>query len=119
MPSKSFRVAAERIVRQESASPTDVLSLLGSPTEPWRAIASEIDEWDARLGALRVIGEYDALAVVASKPVWLTHAHNVSEGVALEDAVVKAGEEPCAPAVGSTPRTPPVRRPSARCWHWR
>ena len=93
MPSKSFRVAAERIVRQESASPTDVLGLLGSPTQPRRAIASEMDEWDARLGALRVIGEYDALAVVASKPVWLTHAHNVSEGVALEDAVVKAGEE--------------------------
>src|SRR5437762_739961 len=60
MPSKSFRVAAERIVRQESASPTDVLSLLGSPTEPWRAIASEIDEWDARRGALRAGGGFTA-----------------------------------------------------------
>jgi len=93
VPSKSFRVAAERIVRQESASPTDVLGLLGSPTEPRRAIASEQDEWDARLGALRVIGEYDALAVVASKPAWMTHAHNVSDRVALEDAVVEAREE--------------------------
>jgi hypothetical protein len=93
IPSKSFRAAADRIVRQESGSPTDVLGLLGSPTEPRRAIASEQDEWDARLGALRVLGEYDALAVVASKPARMTHAHNVSDRVALEDAVVEAREE--------------------------
>jgi GAF domain-containing protein len=93
MPSKSFRVAADRIVRQESASPTDVLALLGSPNEAPRAIASENDEWDARLGALRVIGEYDALAVVASKPASLSHAHNVSDRVALDDAVVDARDE--------------------------
>jgi hypothetical protein len=93
MPAKSFRVAADRIVRQESASPTDVLRLLGSPTEPRRAIANEDDEWDARLGALQVIGEYDALAVVASRPTRMTHSHNVSDRAALEHVVTAAREE--------------------------
>ena len=93
MPSKSFRVAADRIVRQESASRTDVLRRFGSPTEPRRAIASEDDEWDARLGALRVIGEYDALAVVGLEPARMTHAHNVSDRAALEDAVTEARAE--------------------------
>jgi hypothetical protein len=93
MPAKSFRVAADRIVQQESASRTDLLRLLGSSTEPRRAIATEDDEWDARLSALRVIGEYDALAVVAMEPARITHAHNVSDRAALEDAVTEARAE--------------------------
>jgi len=87
---KSFRAAADRIVRQESSSPTDVLRLLGSAVEPARTIASEHDEWDARLAALAAIGEYDALAVVASKPLRQTHARNISDPRALQHAVAEA-----------------------------
>ena len=47
---KSFREAADRIVRQESSSPTDVLRLLGSAVSPARTITGEPDEWDVRLG---------------------------------------------------------------------
>ena len=84
---KSFRAAADRIVRQESASPTDVLRLLGSAVTPARTITGEPDEWDVRLGALASLGEYDALAVVASKPAALVRSHNVSDPRALRSAV--------------------------------
>jgi hypothetical protein len=93
MPAKSFRVAADRMVRQESASPTDVLRLLGSAPERRRVIESEDHEWEARLSSLRMIGEYDAVAFTASKPVQMTHAHNVGDPAALEDAVSDARAE--------------------------
>ncbi|MEA2661063.1 MAG: hypothetical protein QOH08_635 [Chloroflexota bacterium] len=93
MPVKSFRAAAERIVRQESAAPTDVLRLLGSAVQPARAIAGEQDEWDVRLGALAALGEYDALGIVASKPLRLEHWHNISEPRALQEAVAEARDE--------------------------
>ena len=84
---KSFRAAADRIVRQESSSPTDVLRLLGSAVSAARTITDERDEWDLRLGALASLGEYDALAVVASKPAALVRSHNVSDPRALRSAV--------------------------------
>jgi len=90
---KSFRAAAERIVRQESSSSTDVLRLLGSAVDPARTIASEHDEWDVRLAALAAIGGYDALAVVTSKPARLTHSHNISDPRTLYGAVADAFEE--------------------------
>ena len=90
---KSFRAAADRIVRQESSSPADVLRLLGSAVEPVRTIASEQDEWDARLAALAAIGTYDALAVLASKPLRVTHSHNVADPRALGGAVAEASAE--------------------------
>jgi hypothetical protein len=90
---KSFRAAADRIVRQEASMPTDVSRLLGAAVEPARAVASEPDEWDARLAALAKIGEYDALAVVASEPVPFTHMHNIAEPRALADAAADASLE--------------------------
>jgi hypothetical protein len=90
---KSFRAAAERIVRQEAAASTDVSRLLGSAVDPARTIASEHDEWDVRLAALAAIGEYDALAVVASKPLRLTHSHNVADPRAIQGAVAEALDE--------------------------
>src|SRR5438105_4864210 len=84
---KSFRAAADRIVRQETSSPTDVLRLLGSAVSPARTITGEPDEWDIRLGALASLGEYDALAVVASKPTALVRSHNVADPRALRRAV--------------------------------
>ncbi len=90
---KSFRAAAERIVRQEVSSSTDVLRLLGSALDPARTIVSEYDEWDVRLTALATIGEYDALAVVASTPMRLAHWHNIAEPRALQGAVGEASQE--------------------------
>jgi len=90
---KSFRAAAERIVRQESSSPTDVLRLLGSAVLPARAIAGERDEWDMRLGALAALGEYDALAVLSSKPAALVRSHNVSDPRALRSAFVEVVDD--------------------------
>jgi len=93
VPVKSFRAAADRIVRQESSSSADVLRLLGSAAEPVRTIASEQDEWDVRLAALAAIGAYDALAVVATEPLHLVHSLNVSDQRALEAAVAAASDE--------------------------
>ena len=90
---KSFRAAAERIVRQEASSSTDVLRLLGSAVDPARTIVSEYDEWDMRLTALATIGEYDALAVVASTPTRLAYWRNIADPRALQDAVGEASEE--------------------------
>ncbi|MGH2451660.1 MAG: GAF domain-containing protein [Candidatus Limnocylindria bacterium] len=90
---KSFRAAAERIVRQESSSPTDVLRLLGPAVDPARTIASEDDEWDVRLAALAAIGQYDALAFIASKPTRLMHSHNISAPRTLQGAVADAFDE--------------------------
>lgn len=93
MTVKSFRAAADRIVRQESSTSTDVSRLLGSTVDPARTIASEHDEWDVCLAALAAIGGYDALAVVASKPIRLTHSHNISDPRALQGAVAEAFDE--------------------------
>jgi hypothetical protein len=90
---KSFRAAGERIVRQESATSTDVLRLLGSTVERSRTIASEHDEWDVRLAALAALGGYDALAVVASKPTRLVRSHNISNPHALRAAVSDVFED--------------------------
>jgi hypothetical protein len=90
---KSFRAAAERIVRQETASPTDILRLLGSAVEPAPTIATEQDAWDARLAALAQVGEYDALAITASRPLQLAQWHNISEPRELQDAVADASAE--------------------------
>jgi hypothetical protein len=69
------------------------LRLLGSAVDPARTIVSEYDEWDLRLTALATIGEYDALAVVASAPMRLAHWHNIAEPRALQDAVGEASHE--------------------------
>jgi hypothetical protein len=90
---KSFRAAADRIVREESTSSADALRLLGSAVEPARTIASERDEWDARLAALAAIGGYDALAVVASKPTRLVHSHNIADPRSVQGTVAEAFED--------------------------
>jgi hypothetical protein len=94
VPVKSFRAAADRIVRQESAAAsTDALGLLSSVAERPRPITSEQDAWDARLAALSALGTYDALAVVATAPVRLAQSHNVSDPRVLHEAVAAASDE--------------------------
>src|SRR5919201_481605 len=74
---KSFRAAADRIVRDEWLRPTIATRLLG-PTPPAATeIRGDEDEWAARLGALATLGQYDALAVCVDEPATLGHAHNV------------------------------------------
>jgi GAF domain-containing protein len=75
---KSFRAAADRIVRQESEIPSVVTRLLGPP---WAARPPSADEdpWNARLAALAALGQYDGLAVVAEHPVVLVRGHNVND----------------------------------------
>jgi hypothetical protein len=53
---KSFRAAADRIVRQESAMPSVVSRLLTTPVAAARRIASDADEWPIRLAALAGLG---------------------------------------------------------------
>jgi len=93
MPVKSFRAAAERIVRQESATPTDVVHLLGSAVRPARAIVGEQAEWAGRLEALASLGDYDALGIVASSPQRLEQWLNIGEPSAVHEAVVEARAE--------------------------
>jgi hypothetical protein len=112
---KSFRAAAERIVRQESSSSADILRLLGSAVDPARTIANEHDEWDARLAALAAIGQYDAIAVVASKPMRLTHSHNISDPRALQAAVGDVFDEVTRRGAAAQLRSPLVLADGRRC----
>jgi hypothetical protein len=112
---KSFRAAADRIVRQESSTSTDVLRLLGSAVEPARTIASEHDEWDVRLAALAAVGEYDALAVIASKPLRLVHSRNVSDPRKLHGEVAEAYEEVTRRGVAAQLRAPLTLADGRQC----
>jgi len=93
MPSKSFRAAADRIVRQESSATTDVLRLLGSAVDAAHRITGEPDEWNVRLSALATVAGYDALAVVASKPIGLVRSFNIADPQALRGAVADVFED--------------------------
>jgi hypothetical protein len=90
---KSFRAAADRIVRQETSAPSDVSRLIGSAVGPGRKITSDSDEWDVRLATLATIGDYDALALVASKPARIAHARNISDTRALHGVVADVVDE--------------------------
>ena len=58
---KSFRDAADRIVRQESATPESISRLLGAPALSAQRAASDAEAWDVRLAALATIAQYDGL----------------------------------------------------------
>ena len=115
MPSKSFRAAADRIVRQESSATTDVLRLLGSAVDPARPIAGEGDEWDIRLAALAAIGGYDALAVVASRPIRVVYSHNISDPQTLRGAVADVFEDVIRQGAATQLRAPITLADGRRC----
>jgi GAF domain-containing protein len=90
---KSFREAADRIVRQESAMPSVVSRLLTTPNVSRHRIATEADEWSIRLAALSALGQYDALTFVVDGPARARYAHNVANDPLGDDATRIAVEE--------------------------
>jgi len=89
---KSFRAAADRIVRQESAMPSVVSRLLTTPIVSRRRIASDADEWSIRLAALAALGQYDALTFLVDGPTRAQYAHNVADDP-LGDAASRTAVE--------------------------
>jgi GTP-sensing pleiotropic transcriptional regulator CodY len=90
---KSFRAAADRIVRQESAMPSVVSRLLTTPIVSPRRIATDADEWSIRLAALAALGQYDALTFVVDGSARARYAHNVADDPLGDDATRVAVEE--------------------------
>jgi GAF domain-containing protein len=93
MTAKSFRAAADRVVRQEYSSAIDALRLLGATDAPPQRIANEGEAWELRLASLAALGEYDALAVLASRPAKFSYAYNVDDPAALAQTVAACAEE--------------------------
>jgi hypothetical protein len=89
---KSFRAAADRILRQESATSANVTRLLSRGLID-RVIANEDDEWAVRLAALSALGQWDAAAIVAHKPLKVSRTHNVSERVSVDSAIAAGIED--------------------------
>jgi GTP-sensing pleiotropic transcriptional regulator CodY len=90
---KSFRAAADRIVRQESAMPSVVSRLLTTPVVTRRRIATSADEWSVRLTALAALGQYDALTFLVDGPARARYAHNMADDPLGDDATRIAVEE--------------------------
>lgn|GEM_PF-2459496 len=107
---KSFRAAADRIVRQESAisASAEAQGLLSSVAERARSITNEQDAWDARLAALSALGTYDALAVMATAPVRLAQSHNIADPRVLHEAIVDAADEAKRRGAAVQLRTPTI-----------
>src|SRR5207248_9128185 len=76
---KSFRAAADRIVRQESAMPSVVSRLLTPSVVAVRPkVAGDADEWSVRLAALAKLGKFDALTFAVDGAA-RRNGHNVVE----------------------------------------
>jgi GAF domain len=86
---KSFREAADRIVRQESAMPSIVSRLLTPTIVAKRQIVSAVDEWAIRLAALATLGQYDGVTFLVDGPERARHAHNIAPD-AVSDAAVQS-----------------------------
>ena len=90
---KSFRAAADRIVRQESAMPSVVSRLLTTPSVARRPITAGDDEWSQRLAALSALGQYDGLTFRVDGPERPRHAHNIADDPLVDEATRIAVEE--------------------------
>jgi GTP-sensing pleiotropic transcriptional regulator CodY len=86
---KSFRAAADRIVRQESAMPSIVSRLLTPTIVAKRQIITDSDEWAIRLAALATLGQYDGVTFLVDGPERTRHAHNISPD-AIGDAAIQS-----------------------------
>ena len=90
---KSFRAAAERIVRQESATPSTVGRLLErTPVFTPPRATSEQEAWTVRLSGFAAIGEYDAFAITSEDPSTTSLRWQVREDPFREPAVRAAVE---------------------------
>jgi hypothetical protein len=90
---KSFRAAADRIVRQESAMPSVVSRLLTTPIVSRRRIATEADAWPIRLATLAALGQYDALTFLVDGPARARYTHNIADDPLGDAPTLTAIEE--------------------------
>jgi hypothetical protein len=92
-PAKSFRAAGDRIVRQETASPSIVTRLLAAPVLARRQITTDDDAWSVRLGALATLGQYDALTFRVDSPSLRARSYNLIADAPFDDALRAAIDE--------------------------
>jgi hypothetical protein len=90
---KSFRAAADRIVRQESAMPSIATRLLTPTIVARREISSDADEWSIRLTALATLGQYDGLTFIVDGPARTRYAYNLANNPLDDSATRSAIEE--------------------------
>jgi hypothetical protein len=90
---KSFRDAADRIVRQESALPPSISRLLGAPALPARRATTDAEAWDVRLAALATLGQFDGLTYVTLGAADASPAYNLVHDLASEPAIRDAVHE--------------------------
>ena len=90
---KSFRAAADRIVRQESALPSVVSRLLTPSVIARPAVVGDADEWSVRLAALAMLGQYDALTFIADGVARPRKGYNVVDEPVADDSTRAAVEE--------------------------
>ena len=90
---KSFRDAGERIVRQESATPSSINRLLGAPALSARRATTDAEAWDVRLAALATLAQYDGLTFAILRSSNMPAAYNLAEDPTTEPAVRGAVEE--------------------------
>ncbi|MDP9282630.1 MAG: GAF domain-containing protein [Chloroflexota bacterium] len=88
---KSFRDAADRIVRQEAATPESISRLLGAPALSAHRATTDAQAWDVRLAALATIAQYDGLTFAILGRAEAAAAYNLVDDLtgelAIRDAV--------------------------------
>src|SRR4051812_35643776 len=87
---KSFRDAADRILRQETKVAPGVTRLLGGRVLIDRAAATEDEEWAVRLEALCALGQCDAVAIITEAPLRFARTRNISLRSANDGALASA-----------------------------
>jgi hypothetical protein len=92
-PTKSFRDAGERIVRQESAASSAISRLLGAPAPSARRATTDAEAWDVRLAALATLAQYDGLTFVTLGPSNMSVAYNLVADPTMEPAIRGAVDE--------------------------
>jgi GAF domain-containing protein len=90
---KSFRDAADRIVRQESAFPDPISRLLGAPALSARVVTTDADAWDVRLASLATLAHYDGLTLVTLDRAEAPAAYNIVADLTAEPAIRSAVDE--------------------------
>ena len=90
---KSFRDAADRIVRQESAFPDSISRLLGAPGLSARVVTTDADAWDVRLASLATLAHYDGLTLVTLAGAGAPAAYNIVADLTAEPAIRSAVDE--------------------------
>ena len=90
---KSFRDAAERIVRQESATSSSISQLLGAPALSARRVTSDVEAWDVRLAALATLAQYDGLTFVSQGSSKISAAYNLDDDPTIDPTIRNAVDE--------------------------